>query len=254
MRLTIIGSSGSFPGPDSPASCYLVEAGGYRLLLDLGNGALGALQRYADIYAIDAVYLSHLHADHCFDLCSYWVARRFPPGGAKPPIPVYGPAGVADRMAEAYGLEPDPGMREAFDFHEITPGPLRLGPITARVDRVNHPVDAFGIRLEYRGASLTYSGDTGPCDSLVELAADTDLFLCEAAFQDHREHPKDMHLTGSEAGEHARRAGARHLLLTHLVPWNDDERTLAEARSAFDGPIDLARSGAVYKAGATARI
>ncbi|MFC7326955.1 MBL fold metallo-hydrolase [Marinactinospora rubrisoli] len=247
MRLTIIGSSGSFPGPASPASCYLVEADGFRLLLDLGNGALGALQRYTDIYAIDAVYLSHLHADHCFDLCSYWVARTYPVSGRKPRIPVYAPRGVADRMAEAYGLDPDPGMRETFDFHELTPGRHWIGPFGVHVQRVNHPVEAFGIRLEHGGAALTYSGDTGPCDELVHLARDTDLFLCESSFHDHQDHPKDMHLTGSEAGEHARRAGARRLVLTHLVPWNDDERSLAEARTTYTGPVDLARPGAVYE-------
>ncbi|GAA4892192.1 MBL fold metallo-hydrolase [Streptomonospora salina] len=252
MRLTIIGSSGSFPGPASPASCYLVEAEGFRLLLDMGNGALGVLQRYADIYGIDAVYLSHLHADHCFDLCSYWVARTFAPDGPKPPLPVYGPPGVADRMAEVYGLDSDPGMRETFDFRELAPGEISVGPMTARLDRVNHPVDAFGIRLEHRGGSLAYSGDTGACDELVSLADRTDLFLCEASFHDHREHPKDMHLTGSEAGEHAARAAAQRLLLTHLVPWNDDECTVAEARSTYDGPIDLARSGGVYEIGDTA--
>ncbi|KOX13631.1 beta-lactamase [Nocardiopsis sp. NRRL B-16309] len=227
----------------------MVEAGGFRLLLDMGNGSLGTLQRHLDIYSVDAVYLSHLHADHCFDLCSYWVARMFPPGGPKPRIPVYGPKGVAQRVAEAYGLDPDPGMTEVFDFHELTPGTFELGPFSARVDTVNHPVDAFGIRLEHEGSSLTYSGDTGACDSLVDLAADTDLFLCEAAFHDHVEHPKDMHLTGSEAGDHARRARARKLLLTHLVPWNDDEVTLTEARSTYGGPIDLARSGQVHAVG-----
>ncbi|MEY9215471.1 MBL fold metallo-hydrolase [Thermobifida halotolerans] len=248
MRLTIIGSSGSFPGPAGPASCYLVEADGFRLLLDLGNGALGALQRHADIYAIDAVYLSHLHADHCMDLCSYWVARTFhPDGGPKPPIPVYGPPGVADRMARAYGLDPEPGMHETFDFRELAPGTRGIGPFTATLDHVNHPVEAFGIRLEHEGAVLTYSGDTGVCEELVELARDADLFLCEASFHDHKDNPKDMHLTGSEAGEQASRANVRRLVLTHLVPWNDNNRTLTEARSTYGGPIELAESGRVHE-------
>src|SRR5487761_81872 len=99
VRLTVIGCSGSFPGPDSPASCYLVEADGFRLLLDLGNGALGALQRHAPLDGIDAVCLSHLHADHCLDLCSFWVARTYHPEGPRPRIPVYAPAGTAARMA-----------------------------------------------------------------------------------------------------------------------------------------------------------
>jgi len=252
VRLTIIGSSGSFPGPASPASCYLVEADGFRMLLDLGNGALGALQNYTDIYAIDAVYLSHLHADHCFDLCSYWVARTYPQGGRKPRIPVYGPPGVADRMAEAYGLDPDPGMRETFDFHELAPGSRDIGPFSVRTARVNHPVDAFGLRLEHNGSTLTYSGDTAACEQLVDLASDTDLFLCEASFHDHHDNPKDVHLTGREAGEHAERARARRLVLTHLVPWNDDETTLREAHTAYSGPVELARPGAVYRIGAEA--
>ncbi len=249
MRLTIIGSAGSFPGPDSPASCYLVEADGFRLVLDLGNGALGALQRYTDMYSVDAVYLSHLHADHCLDLCSYWVARTYAHGGPKPPIPVYGPVGVADRMAQAYGLDPDPGMSETFEFRELVAGEFRIGPLSARVGRVNHPVDAFGIRLEHNGKVITYSGDTGYCDQLVDLARDADLFLCEASFHDHLDHPKDMHLTGSEAGEFAQRAGVDQLVLTHLVPWNDDERTVSEAQGTFDGRIELARLGEVFDVG-----
>lgn len=246
MRLTIIGSSGSFPGPTSPASCYLVEAGGFRLLLDLGNGALGALQRFVDIYSIDAVYLSHLHADHCMDLCSYWVARTYAPGGRRPLIPVYGPSGVAERMARAYGLASNPGMHETFEFREIVPGQLQIGPFTADLQLVNHPVEAYGIRLEHGQTSLAYSGDSGPCPELVHLARDTDLFLCEASFHEERDNPKDIHLTGVEAGDHARRAGTNHLVLTHLVPWNDDKRTYSEAKSSYDGPLNLARSGTVY--------
>ena len=105
MRLTVVGCAGSFPGPDSPASCYLLEADGFRLVIDFGNGSLGALQKYAALFGIDAVCLSHLHADHCVDLYSYSIARTYPPDGPQPPIPVYGPAGTAERI----GLHPRPG-------------------------------------------------------------------------------------------------------------------------------------------------
>src|SRR5699024_377624 len=139
---------------------------------------------------------------------------------------------------EAYGLDPDPGMTEAFDFHELSPGSFDLGPFSVRVDWVNHPVEAFGIRLEHGGATLTYSGDTGTSDALADLPENTDLSLCEAAFHDHLEHPKDMHLTGSEAGEHATRARARSLLLTHLVPWNDDDLTLGKPEAPIPDPSE----------------
>src|ERR1700689_433235 len=94
MLLTVVGCSGSFPGPESAASCYLLEADGFRLVIDMGNGSLGALQRYAPLFGVDAIALSHLHADHCVDLYSYSVARTYAPAGPQPPIPVYGPAGT----------------------------------------------------------------------------------------------------------------------------------------------------------------
>ena len=93
MRVTVVGCAGSFPGPDSPASCYLLEAEGFRLVIDLGNGALGVLQRYAGLFSIDAICLSHLHADHCIDLGAYWVARQYSPDGLAAAHPGVRPAG-----------------------------------------------------------------------------------------------------------------------------------------------------------------
>ncbi len=245
MKLTVVGCSGSFPGPSSPASCYLLEADGYRVLLDMGSGALGALQRYAGVYDIDAVLLSHLHADHCMDLCGYYVARKYRPEGPAPKLPVYGPAATADRMARAYELPEDPGMHNEFEFLQFPSGSFELGPMRITTDLLVHPIEAFGMRIEHGGKTLTYSGDTGISEGLVRLAKDSDLFLCEASFHDGRDDAPEVHLNGREAAEHAVRAGAHKLVLTHIPPWNDTERTLAEA-SCFDGPMELARPGASY--------
>ena len=249
MRLTVIGCSGSFPGPDSPGSCYLVEAEGFRLLLDLGSGALGPLQRHCGLYDVDAICLSHLHADHCLDLCAYTVARLYPADGPRPRIPVYGPAGTAERMTRAYSLEPGPEVRKAFDFRTLAPGTRRIGPFQVAADHMSHPVETFGFRLEHGGRSLTYSADTGESPALQALARDTDLMLCEASFLDGPGQPPDMHLTARQAAEHAARAAARRLVLTHLVPWNDRERILDEAAQAYPGPVSLAASGQVTELG-----
>jgi ribonuclease BN (tRNA processing enzyme) len=244
VRLTIIGCSGSFPGPDSPASCYLLEADGFRLLLDLGNGALGALQRQAGLDSIDAVCLSHLHADHCLDLCSYMVARTYHPDGPRPRIPVYGPEGTAQRMAQAYGPGEHAGMAAAFDFVTLVPGTRAIGPFQVTVDHVSHPVETFGFRVEQAGRSLAYSADTGESPALAGLARDADLLLCEASFLAQPGLPAGLHLTAGQAAEHAARAGAGQLILTHLVPWNDPARTLTEAsESSFGGPMSLATPG-----------
>jgi ribonuclease BN (tRNA processing enzyme) len=249
MRVTVVGCSGSYPGPESPASCYLVEADEdgrtWRVLLDLGSGALGALHRYADPLSIDAVLLSHLHADHCLDLAGYYVMRKYHPTGAQPRIPVWGPQGTADRMARAYDLPTDPGMRHEFDFREWA-GPVELGPFLVEAIPVNHPVPAFGLRISAGGATVAYSGDTGPCPALDDVARDADLFLAEASFRDIDDNPPDLHLTGTDGGAAADRAGAKRLVLTHIPPWHDPDIALAEAVAVYDGPIELARAGATY--------
>jgi len=247
LKLTVVGCSGSFAGPQSASSCYLVEGDGFRVLLDLGSGALGALARHVDICAVDAVVLSHLHPDHCIDMCGYYVARKYRPQGALPPIPVYGPAGTATRMATAYGLPVSPGMTEQFDFRTLSPqAGFELGPFRLRVDRTVHPIEAYAIRVEHAGRTLVYSGDSGVCEPLVKLAEGADLFLCEASFHDGRDFAPDVHLTGRQAAEHAKRAGVPRLLLTHIPPWNDPARTLSEAAD-FEGRVDLACPGATYE-------
>ena len=263
MKLTIVGCSGSFPGPQSPASCYLLsaewEGRTWRILLDLGNGSLGALQRYMDLREIDAVFLSHLHPDHCMDLCGLHVAVHWDPSGwGLPRIPVWGPAATADRMASAYGLDPDPGMHEDFDFRSWEDrSAVSLGPFTITPYRVLHPIEeAYALRVEVTEADaggetrphiLTYSGDTDACDGLVDAAKDADVFLCEAAFHEGRDDAiTGVHLTGKRAGDVATRASAKRLLLTHLPVWNDANVAVGEARESYDGHLAIAVAGVSY--------
>ena len=250
MRLTVVGCSGSYPGPDSPASCYLLEAEHegrtWRVLLDLGSGALGNLHRFADPLTIDAVFLSHLHADHCLDLCGYHVMRKYHPTGPQPRIGVWGPVGTADRVARAYDLPLDPGMTEEFDFH-VWGDPVQMGPFTVEAVEAVHPVPAFSLRVTCGGRVLAYTGDSGPCDALGLAARDADLLLAEASFEEGADNPADLHLTGRECGELASRAGVRQLVLTHVPPWHDPQVVLAEAKDVYHGPLSLAKVGDVFE-------
>jgi ribonuclease BN (tRNA processing enzyme) len=248
MQLTVIGCSGSFPGPDSPASCYLLEAEGFRLVIDMGNGSLGVLQRHAELFGVDAVCLSHLHADHCIDLSSYWVARQYAPQGPRPPIPVYGPQATTDRIAGLSGEKAD-SIRARFDVRDLSPR-QQIGPFGVTTERMNHPVETFGFRVEHAGWTMAYSADTGPTDALVRLAQDADLLLSEASFQNNKNNPPDLHLTARQAGEHATRAGAGQLVLTHLVPWYDRDLSLTQAAETFSGPLSAAATGLVLGPGA----
>ena len=249
MRLTVVGCSGSYPGPESSASCYLLEEehGGrtWRILLDLGNGALGQLHRYVDPLTVDAVLISHLHADHCLDLCGYYVMRKYHPAGPQPPIPVWGPPGTADRMARAYDLPADPGVTAEFAFRTWG-APVELGPFVVEPRKVVHPVPAYSLKVSAGGRTLVYSGDTGPCEALVDVAAGADLLLAEASFETGVDNPPDLHLTGADCGRTAARAGVGRLVLTHVPPWHDPAVAESEARTEWSGPIELARPGATY--------
>ncbi len=253
MRVTVIGCAGSFPGPDSPASCYLLEAEGFRLVMDFGNGSLGVLQRYGELFGVDAIFLSHLHADHCVDLGAYWVARQYTTEGPRPPIPVYGPAGTAERVA-GFGGEGLAEVRARFAFADLEPGTVEIGPFRITADHVNHPVETFGFRVDHGGWRLAYSADTGESGALVRLAEGADVLLCEASFLDGPDNTPNLHLTARQAAEHAARAGVGQLVLTHLVPWNDRERSLAEASGVYRGPLALATSGLVLGPGNSAPV
>jgi len=235
-----------------------VEAEGFRLLVDLGSGALGALQRHARLDQIDAICLSHLHADHCLDMCCYSVVRTYHPDGPQPPIPVYGPSQAPARLAQALTADPAAAadgaaasaghaMTDAFTFRPIPQGTFEIGPLRVTAELMNHPVETFGLRFEHAGRSLAYSADTGETEALVRLARDADLLLCEASLVEPGPGdpplPADLHLTGRQAARYAARAGAGQLVLTHLAPWNDSRRTLDEAAGAFGGPMSLAASG-----------
>lgn len=241
----MVGCAGSFPRAESAASCYLLEADGFRLVIDLGNGSFGQLQRYVTMDAVDAICLSHLHGDHCLDLGAYAVARHYRPGGPLPTLPVYGPRETVQRLAPVFGTV-DEILAERFAFRDLDTGKREIGPFAVTTDRMNHPVETFGFRVEHNGWSVAYSADTGESEALVDLAAGADLLLAEASFLDSPANPRGLHLSARQAAEHAARAGVKELVLTHLVAWNDPDQTLAEAEAGFDGPLSLAAPGRAF--------
>lgn len=248
-----MGCAGSFPGPDSASSCYLIEAphdgGTYRLLLDLGSGSFGPLQQYIEPRDVNAVALSHLHADHCFDMAGFYVVAKYHPDGAFDQIPVLSPPGANSFLTKAYGREDAAGMGGPFGFRDWVDGePVELGPFTVTGLAVEHPVPAFGVRIECGGAVIAYSGDTASTASINDLARDADLFLCEASFVESATNPPGIHLTGAEAGRHAHEAGVKRLLVTHIPSWTDRAEVERDVRSsAWNGPFELVRAGSVYE-------
>lgn len=264
MRLTIVGCAGSFAGPHSPASAYLVQADDasgrtWNVLLDLGNGALGTLQQFIDPLDVDAVLLSHLHPDHVADICGLYVYTRYHPTlvdsqVTREPVRILGPVETEARLAAMYGLNRGETFAPALDIGEWDSGrTYSFGPIAVEAFEVRHPVPAYAMRVtapaEDGGSDivLTYSGDTDTCPGLDEAARDATVFLCEAAFLEGRDDALDgIHLTGYRAGQVAQRANVRHLLVTHIPSWNDRSDAEREVRAAFSGAFELVEAGTQY--------
>lgn len=250
MRMTVLGCSGSVTGPDSPASGYLLTAPGTPpLVIDFGPGVLGALQRHADPGEV-TILLSHLHADHCLDLPGLLVWRRYHPNPPSGRGLVYGPADTAYRIgassAECAGEMDD--ISDAIDVRLWTENtPVKIGELTVFPRRMNHPPEAYGFRVtDADGRVLAYTGDTGMCDNVVDLARGADVLLCEASWTDSPDRPEGVHLSGKEAGRVATLAGVKELLLTHIPPWTSREDVIAEAKSEYSGPVHAVSQGSVY--------
>ncbi|MDX2678209.1 MBL fold metallo-hydrolase [Streptomyces sp. NY05-11A] len=248
IRLTVLGSATPYPSADNPCSGYLVSSGDTRIWVDAGAGTLGPLQRYVPLDELDAIWISHLHADHSADLLTAYYGALFADIRLAAPIPLYGPAGIADRLARFLTNTPNRSpvesafaVTELHDGHQTTIGALRL---TSRA--VAHGIPAFAVRIETTDALLVYSGDTAPCTSLAELAKGCDVLLCEAESAQPPTEGAPVHHTPEDAGETAAAAGANRLIVTHVGRFLTPQEALTRAATRFTGPIDYAAPSATF--------
>jgi ribonuclease BN (tRNA processing enzyme) len=263
VRITVLGKSPSWQDAGGACSGYLVEDDGTFLLLDCGNGVFGKLRQFRDYVAVDAVVVSHLHADHFLDLVPYayaltYAPRQQPvavdrwPGTDRPARPLlYAPHGATETFRRVVGSWGSEDLIEnAFALHEYGQGEeLEIGSLRVRFHEVPHflPTCAIEVRSTRGGGRLTYGADSAPSPELVRFASGTDLLMIEATLPRPERGGVRGHLTPGEAGQHGRDAGARRLVITHLSDEMDELWAQREAQRTFDGPVTVAREGAVFE-------
>lgn len=261
MRITVLGKSPAWQDADGACSGYLVEQDGHRLVVDIGNGVFGKLRRFVDYVDVDDIVISHLHADHFLDLVPYSYAlihapRQQPvpvdrwPGTDTPARPtLHAPRGAAETFRTLTGAFGYPELIErAFDLREYAPeDQLELGPLRLRFCPVPHFVEANAIEIAAGAGRFTFGADSRPSDDLCAFAAGTDLLMLEATLPRPERDGMRGHLTPGEAGDHARRAEAGRLVLTHISDELDWEWAQREAEATYGGQVDVAREGAVYE-------
>lgn len=252
VTVTVVGCSGSFAGPHSPASCYLIEAEHdgttTRVVLDLGNGSLGALQRYADPTGLDAILITHLHPDHFIDLCGLYVLRKYHPTDTPDGRQVvYAPKDLFRRLQLAYYGKAELEESEQFDHRAVTDGDvIEIGPLRILAHRVEHPIEAYGYRIESPAGVIGFTGDSDSTAALNPLLTGADIVLADAAFVEGRDEARGIHLSARRAAQAAIEAGGvRRLVLTHIPPWNDPEVSRAEAAELWPD-VEVTSAGTRY--------
>lgn len=251
MRITVLGKSPAWQDAGGACSGYLVEADDRCLLLDCGNGVFGKLRAARDFTDVCAVVISHLHADHFIDLVPYAYALTYShqarAAGSRPAL--YAPPGARETFRQITGAwQAAELIEQAFDLHEYDPaGEIDLDPLRVRFHEVPHFIRTHAVQVREGDGSFTYGADCRPNDAIVAFGRDTDLLLLEATLEEPEVAGHRGHLTPAEAGEHARRAGAHRLVLTHMSADHDASWATAEAERAFGGSVELAREGAVYE-------
>jgi ribonuclease BN (tRNA processing enzyme) len=263
MKLTVLGKSPSWQDAGGACSGYLLEEEGTAILIDCGNGVFGKLRERIDYVDVDAVVISHLHADHFLDLVPFAYALTYAP--RQQPVPVdrwpgtdcpacpelHVPPGARDTFRRVVGAWGNEDLIEnAFELREYDPAAeLEIGPVKVRFQPVPHFTETFAMSLSSQNGSgrIVYGADSSPTDALTEFATGADLILVEATLPRPERTGVRGHLTPGEAGEHARACGAKRLVLVHISDELDASWAKREAEEAFGGPVEVAAEGATYE-------
>ncbi len=242
--VTVIGSGVALPSLRRRSPGLLVETAREKLLFDCGPDILRSLLNAGLSYReIDRILITHFHPDHTLGLPHFLFATRYALRPREEDLWIAGPPGLEELLEKFRGIYPVWLEEKGYRLREHTIRGNRWSGADWKLKTapVEHNPESIAYRLEAGGKSVVFSGDTGPCDSLIELARRADLLVCEASFPEEMALPK--HLTPSRAGEVARRAGVKKLLLTHIYPPCDKIDVVKEARREFPGPVLRAEDG-----------
>lgn len=244
MKLRVLGETGPFPAPGGATTGYLLSTEEGNVLIDCGSGVVSELLKHVDVKDIDAVIITHHHADHIVDIpvLRYAVMIHRLHGKREQPLTIYANQEPAEDFAEV-----------AFEEHVLAEplhaqSEVTLCGMKFTFANTVHAIPCLAVSAEYKGKRFVFSGDSGMSEDLEQLAEGADFFLCEASWL-HKDKGPDFigHLTSKEVGEIGKRRHVKKICLTHFYPDYDRSLLQAEAAEAFGGEVLIARKGDVHE-------
>jgi ribonuclease Z len=262
MKAVIVGSGSALPDPLRGNPCQAVVVDGEVLLFDCGERAtVNLVKSGINPLDVDHVFFTHLHWDHIADF-NYLLMTTWNCGKCTT-MNVYGPVGTShmtQSILEAHSVDVEfvkrflnslpehitdrPVPEPPVQVHEISEGTVLETDkyrVTARevahLNLLDFEHSSYGYRVDSDHGSVALTGDTGPCESMIELAKDVDILIHECTFLEETIQQREMrgHSGPRDAGRVARKAGAKKLVLTHLGPY-DSLPAAVEMASMYYGP------------------
>lgn len=246
MDITVLGSGAAYPRPGGACSGFLLAAGTTKIWLDAGNGAFANLQKHVDFHDLDALILTHGHADHIADVLPFMYALGFDPvRPATTALPVYAPQDVGATIAWPLGGTSKDIFERVFEIRSII-RPFEVGDLRFEPFRTFHPAETYGLRIRDGEKLVVYTSDTALFGDLEGACRGADLLITEATYIDGVDASPGIHMWAREAGKVASMAGVKRLVLTHIWSTFDPQQAVAEAAEEFDGPVQAATEGDRY--------
>ncbi len=230
MKLTVLGIWAAYPKANDACSGYLLTAKGKNILLDCGSGVLSSLANYINFEDLDAVVLSHYHADHMSDIypLQYAIDLLIRRGKRQEALLIYGHNDEAVFHTLNY--------KEACIAKPIKEGnDQNIGGVSFKFFKTKHQKTCHAMRVEVDEKVMVYTGDTGWMEELAEFARHTDLLICETSLFNQQKGLNEGHLTAGEAGRIAYISNAKELLITHFPHEGNIEELQHQAQEEFRG-------------------
>lgn len=245
MKITTIGTGCAVPSLKRGGSCALVKAGGCAALVDLGlNGLRGLLRAGVSHREVDLIFLTHLHPDHVSELMPFLFAANYDENPRTRPLAIIGSAETSRYVEDLIRINGK--WLESKGYRRVitpmaTGDEMSFGELTVKAGAVRHESSSLAYRFFHGGRSAVITGDTGPCEELAEFSRGADLLLAEASLPEN--FPLDIHLSGTQAGELAGKAGVGKLVLTHFYPSSEADAPEKWARKTYGGEVHAASDG-----------